>query len=118
MPDTMDDMKRMTKEEKPHAKGAADKLSQIQDKLETATKAMREPVERKGTMEQAKTAVSDFLAEHEVVGGDTLSGIALKHYGTAVRDKWMAIYEANKEIIGDNPSLIRVGQLLKIPKLD
>jgi nucleoid-associated protein YgaU len=30
----------------------------------------------------------------------------------------MAIYEANKAIIGDNPSLIRPGQKLTIPKLD
>jgi nucleoid-associated protein YgaU len=29
----------------------------------------------------------------------------------------MAIYEANKEIIGDNPSLIRAGQVLQIPSL-
>ncbi len=57
-------------------------------------------------------------AEHTVVSGDTLSGMAQKYYGSAVREKWMAIYEANKEIIGDNPSLIRVGQVLQIPELD
>ena len=59
-----------------------------------------------------------WMGEHTVVSGDTLSGIALKFYGSAARDKWMAIYEANKEIIGDNPSLIRVGQTFKIPNLD
>jgi nucleoid-associated protein YgaU len=59
----------------------------------------------------------EYLGEHTVVSGDTLSHIALKFYGSAVRDKWMAIYEANKETIGDNPSLIRPGQVLKIPKL-
>jgi nucleoid-associated protein YgaU len=48
--------------------------------------------------------------------GDTLSGIAQKYYGSQVN--WKAIYEANKETIGDNPNLIRVGQVFKIPKLD
>lgn len=59
-----------------------------------------------------------FIAEHTVVSGDTLSGIALKYYGSAAREKWMAIYEANKEIIGSNPGLIRVGQVFNIPDLD
>lgn len=57
------------------------------------------------------------IAEHKVVSGDTLSGLAQKYYGSQARDYWMGIYEANKETIGDNPSLIRVGQVLQIPKL-
>jgi len=56
-------------------------------------------------------------AEHTVVSGDTLSGLAAKYYGSGSRENWMAIYEANKEEIGDNPSLIRVGQVLQIPEL-
>ena len=55
---------------------------------------------------------------YTVIAGDTLSGIAQKHYGSAAREKWMAIYEANKELIGDNPNLIRVGQKLRIPRLE
>ncbi|MCA9988583.1 MAG: LysM peptidoglycan-binding domain-containing protein [Anaerolineales bacterium] len=66
----------------------------------------------------AEAEAAKWVGEHTVVSGDTLSGIALKFYGSAARDKWMAIYEANKEIIGANPSLIRVGQTFKIPKLD
>ena len=57
-------------------------------------------------------------AEHTVASGDTLGAIAAKHYGSGSRDNWMAIYEANKEEIGDNPSAIRVGQVLQIPELD
>ena len=56
--------------------------------------------------------------KHTVVSGDTLSGLATKYYGSGSRENWMAIYEANKEEIGDNPSLIRVGQVLQIPELD
>lgn len=60
----------------------------------------------------------EFLAEHTVAQGETLSHISLKYYGSAVRAKWMIIYEANKDVIGDNPNVVRVGTVLKIPKLD
>jgi len=50
---------------------------------------------------------------HKVVSGDTLSGIAKQYYGSS--DKWNDIYQANKEVIGDNPNAIRVGQELTIP---
>lgn len=56
-------------------------------------------------------------AEHEVKEGDTLSAIALKYYGSAEREKWMAIYEFNKAAIGDDPNLIEPGLVLKIPEL-
>jgi nucleoid-associated protein YgaU len=64
----------------------------------------------------AKETASEFLAEHTVVSGDTLSGIAQKYYGSQAN--WKAIYEANKDVIGDNPNLIRIGQVFKIPKQD
>lgn len=66
---------------------------------------------------EAAAPAEAVLAEHTVASGDNLSHIAQKYYNSAARDKWMAIYEANKETIGDNPSLIRVGQVLKIPTL-
>jgi LysM repeat protein len=50
---------------------------------------------------------------YEVVAGDTLSGIALKYYGSA--NKYMKIFEANRDIL-DNPDLIKVGQKLRIPE--
>jgi nucleoid-associated protein YgaU len=71
--------------------------------------------ERMKGREAKKSA--ETQAEHTVVSGDSLSAIASQYYGSGAKEKWMAIYEANKEIIGDNPSLIRVGQVLKIPKL-
>lgn len=81
-----------------------------------AEAAAAEAAEKKAA-EQAPAA-SPFIATHTVVSGDTLSGIAQKYYGSAARDKWMAIYEANKEIIGSNPGMIRVGQVFQIPRLD
>lgn len=51
--------------------------------------------------------------EHTVVSGDNLSAIAKKYYGD--ENKWRDIYNANKATIGDNPSAIRIGMVLKLP---
>ena len=72
---------------------------------------------RRETSAAKPAAAPQYLTEHTVAEGETLSHIALKYYGSAAREKWMAIYEANKAVIGDNPNLIRIGQVLKIPKL-
>lgn len=60
----------------------------------------------------------EYLAEHTVAQGETLSHISLKYYGSAVKAKYMIIYEANKDVIGDNPNMIRPGTVLNIPKLE
>lgn len=53
-------------------------------------------------------------AWHEVVSGDTLSGLAKKYYGKG--GLYMKIFEANKDQLSD-PNLIKIGQKLRIPKL-
>jgi len=55
---------------------------------------------------------------HTVASDETLSHIALKYYGSAAKEKWMIIYEANKELIGDNPNIIRPGMELFIPEIE
>ena len=52
---------------------------------------------------------------HTVVSGDTLSGIAKQHYGSA--GKYMKIFEANRPMLED-PNKIYPGQVLRIPPLD
>ncbi len=47
---------------------------------------------------------------YTVKSGDSLSKIG-QHHGVAWRD----IHEANKDVIGDNPDLIKPGQKLRIP---
>lgn len=47
--------------------------------------------------------------KYKVVYGDTLSDIAEKFETT-----WNKIYEKNKAIIGENPNLIKPGQILEI----
>ena len=49
---------------------------------------------------------------HDVVSGDTLSGIAKQYYGNA--NEYMKIFEANKPMLSD-PDKIYVGQKLRIP---
>ena len=47
---------------------------------------------------------------YKIKGGDTLSGIADSQYKDA--RKWSAIFNVNREQIGDSPKKIRVGQRL------
>ena len=53
---------------------------------------------------------------YTVAKGDTLSHIAKEYYGKA--GKWHAIYDANRDVIGDNPDKIFPGQVLKIPAIE
>jgi nucleoid-associated protein YgaU len=93
--------------EKPEAKKdpiAEAKKRTAEMKKETAQKAKAEEKKREAAVKK-----------HVVVSGDTLSGIAKQYYDDA--GKYMKIYEANKDVIGDNPDLIKPGQELVIPKL-
>jgi nucleoid-associated protein YgaU len=67
-------------------------------------------LKQKDMMKKAKE-----IKKHVVVSGDTLSGIAKKYYDDA--GKYMEIYKANKDLIGDNLDLIQPGMELVIPKL-
>jgi nucleoid-associated protein YgaU len=53
------------------------------------------------------------FAQHTVVSGDTLSGIAQQWYGDATQ--WPRIFEANRDQIAD-PNLIFPGQTLRVPQ--
>ena len=62
------------------------------------------------------TAVQEPEAQfHTVVSGDSLSKIAKKYYGNAM--KYPVIFEANKPMLKD-PDKIYPGQVLRIPNLD
>jgi nucleoid-associated protein YgaU len=73
---------------------------------------------RRQRLEELREQVEQKIkAVHTVAEGETLSEISLKHYGSAVKEKYMIIYEANKDVIGDDPNLIVTGQVLKIPEV-
>ena len=60
--------------------------------------------------EQTSTVLADTVT---VLEGETLFKIAQRVYGSG--ENYLALYEANKDTIED-PNLIRIGQVLKIPK--
>ena len=41
--------------------------------------------------------------------------IGLKFYGPGGQEHWKRIWDANKVTIGENPYILRPGQILKIP---
>ncbi|TME06564.1 MAG: LysM peptidoglycan-binding domain-containing protein [Chloroflexi bacterium] len=52
-------------------------------------------------------------SNYTVQPGDTLYSIAQRAYGDG--NKWQIIYDANKQVIGSNPNLLRPGEVLYIP---
>ena len=50
---------------------------------------------------------------YEVQSGDTLLSIAEQFYGDAT--KWRRIYDANKDVIGNDPDKLKLEMKLKIP---
>jgi phage tail protein X len=53
------------------------------------------------------------LRTHRIADGDTLGRIATTYLGEAARQE--AILELNREVLGDNPDLLPIGAVLKIP---
>jgi len=51
---------------------------------------------------------------HTVRAGDTLSGITAAQ-GRGAATNWRALYEANRDVVGENPHLIYPGQVLELP---
>lgn len=66
-------------------------------------------VKRDATTSPAPTASQTYT----VMRGDCLWNIAKKFYDSGA--KYTVIYNANKELIGENPNLIYPGQVLTIP---
>ena len=60
-----------------------------------------------------KEAAPPPRRSYTVVRGDSLSKIAKREWGDA--NKWRKLYDANRAVVGDNPDLIKPGQVLVIP---
>jgi nucleoid-associated protein YgaU len=82
-------------------------------------KASAAPAKPKADFSDVKGGASSTAApppaaeRYTVVAGDSLSKIAQHAYGNA--NEWRRIYDANRQLIGDNPDLIKPGQKLTIP---
>lgn len=86
----------------------ADQFAEIVDKLQCV-------VEYKEENEDA-AHINDgrvIVRERPVFAGESLWSIAQKVYGDPY--KWTDIYEANRTLLGDNPSLLYRNQFLTIP---
>lgn len=66
------------------------------------------------TEENRTDSVQDEIC-YLVRNGDSLSYIAKDVYGDA--DRWWEIYQANQNIIGDNPDYIQAGIYLELPDM-
>lgn len=93
----------------------AESVSRIQE-LEYMVKYLSERLHK--LYLQVNPPLPPLIATHTVKTGESLSVIALKYYKSAARDKWMAIYDRNRETIGENPRLLTVGMELGIPELE
>jgi nucleoid-associated protein YgaU len=60
----------------------------------------------------APASAQQTCSSYTVQQGDTLSAIALRCYGDA--NRWIDIYQVNRDVIGANPNLIFPGQRLAI----
>jgi len=78
-----------------------------------AEKEMREELAAR----RAEAAKPKYIATHTLTSKETLSHLALEYYGHATPPYWKLIYEANKEVIGDNPNKVRPGLEINIPEL-
>ncbi len=65
------------------------------------------------TVETTKGGQPLSGGSYTVVTGDSLWKIAVAQYGDGY--KWVEIYKANKAVIGNNPGVIRAGQVLTMP---
>ena len=99
------------KEEQARAEAEA-KAAEEQARAEAEAKSA---AEREAAAKQSAPRFTEFIAEHTVVAGENLSFISQKYYGH--QGNFRLIYEANRDVIGDNMNLIRPGQKLRIPKL-
>ncbi|MBL8057144.1 MAG: LysM peptidoglycan-binding domain-containing protein [Anaerolineales bacterium] len=99
--------------------GMAQQIKVLESMLQRAEKALADAQSGAAEKAAAEKAAAEAAAlrakwqRHTVAAGETLSHISLKYYKTA--NRWQEIYEANKDVIGDNHNLIKPGQELVIP---
>ena len=109
-----EEARKVAEEAKKRAEAAEAKLKAKED--EEKREEMRERLEE-AKARRDEMAAPKFIAEHKLTADETLSHLSLKYYGSATRPYWMVIYEANKEVIGDNPAHVYPGLVVNIPEL-
>jgi len=91
--------------------------AQRQAEREKEAKAKEIERQERIAARKAEAAKPKIITVHKLTSEETLSHLSLKYYGHATKPYWMVIYEANKDVVGDNPNLIHRGMMIEIPKL-
>jgi nucleoid-associated protein YgaU len=89
------------------------RVKDLESKLKSLLDEEKAEEQAKQAAIAAEAAAKAAALKHTVAAGETLSHISLKYYKSA--NRWKEIYEANKDVIGDNPNRIKPGQELVIP---
>jgi len=114
------ELQKQLDEANKRAAEAEEKAVLLEQKLQAS--AAKPPSEDADRWEQRygrkeKAAEPKIITTHELTSEETLSHLALKYYGHATKPYWMVIYEANKDVVGDNPNLVHKGMQINIPEL-
>ena len=84
-------------------------IESLRNELPNATSGSSQ---KKAVVSTTRTKEFESASTVTVLEGESLFKIAQRVYGSG--ENYLALYEANKDTI-DNPNVIRVGQVLKIP---
>ena len=106
-------------EKQAAAEEAKKRQLEAQRQAEREKEAKAKEIERQERIaaRKAEAAKPKIITVHELTSEETLSHLSLKYYGHATKPYWMVIYEANKDVVGDNPNLVHRGMMIKIPEL-
>ncbi len=121
-----ENLKKEAKETAEKAKDEALIAAENAKRVAEAARMKAETEARKAEYEARKLAnqaaaeleeAAKYIDTYTVTADDTLSHIALRFYGKATPPYYTLIYEANKDVIGENMNIIVPGQVLRIPAL-
>lgn len=100
---------------------AKNTVTVVQGRLDATNQELQKYVSAEQAKQIAEAAAAaeraQIIAEHTLTPDETLSHLALKYYGFGYEPYWRVIYNANKELIGDNPGHVHPGMVIKIPVL-
>jgi nucleoid-associated protein YgaU len=98
------------------AEKAKQEAAALRTKL-AAQKASEDMKAKAFARNQAEKAAAKPVVKYVLKEGDTWTHVSLKFYGHTTEPYWRPIYEANKEIVGDDYRRIRPGMEIIIPEL-
>ena len=112
------DVAELKAKAKEAAKVAEDNAKRVADAAakKAEAEALKLEYEARKVADKAAEAAKEMeglIAKHTVAEGETLGHIAKHYYDNA--NLYPIIYEANKEVIGPNADMIKVGMVLVIP---